>query len=88
MRGVGMTKTEFLNYARNEMQGWCYVWIERDGDIGLHELYPIDGALTWTENPIRLIEEWGTLHQVLQEITQMFEDGLIFTEQELSSNPS
>ena len=73
------TKTKYLNYARHRAKGWMYVWIKNaQGGIGLHELYPSDGELSWCENPEELVDD-----SYITEILGYLRDGIVFTEEKL-----
>lgn len=66
-------KQKFLN---KEWSGWTYIWL----DGGVHELYKSSGdTLSWTAKAVSPEPN----KDMLEDLIQMLEDGLVFTEEDL-----
>ena len=81
IEGEWVKKKKFLSKV-SKKDGWCYIFIEKDGQLGIHELYTSRAAKTimWTECPVGIT---CTKKSALRDIEKMLRDKLFFSEDEL-----
>ena len=80
---MGGHKLRFLNHRWN---GWRYILIKgkefEEELIEVHEIYQIEEdnlSVSWTAEPVSI----PVGREYYQEVLDMYDDGLIFTEEEL-----
>jgi len=80
-------RKDFLDHVHNKVKGWEYILIKEEqytlpGEyyIGIYEVYP---GLFWTDTEVIVQGDEQGLRDVLEEIKNKLDLGLIYTKQEL-----
>jgi 23S rRNA maturation-related 3'-5' exoribonuclease YhaM len=76
----GLVKSHKLDYLNKQWNGWKYLWIDtEDYGLSLHEVYKIDGKISYTAKP----QDPTASASILRHLANLLDAGITFTEKEL-----